>query len=303
MQFLNPRIDISFKKLFGTQQNASITTGFLNAILERKKGEQIVSLQIMDPTNLPEDGLDKISFIDVKCVDEAGNKYIIEMQVSAQKDFFQRALYYSSKVFIEQFQPRKPYESLVPVIFVGVLDFVLFDKATDCLSHHGVVDLKTQEISMHHLEFHFIELSKFKKTLQELKTDTDKWIYLLKEAEEMDEIPRQMEGEEEIVQAMKVLERGQWSQRDRDIYEKEIDLERQRISEYQTSLEIGLQKGLEKGLEQGMQQGMQKGRMEGKLEGLQEAQINIAKKMLERKTDHKVIAEVTGLTIKQIEKL
>lgn len=282
---------MSFKKLFGTQQNAAITASFLNAILERKQGEQIISVQIMDPTNLPEGGQEKISFIDVKCVDEQGNKYIVEMQVNAQKDFFQRALYYSAKVLIEQFVPRKPYATLVPVIFVGVLDFTLFDKTTDYLSPHGVVDLKTKELSTRHVEFHFIELSKFKKTLADLKTDTDKWIYLLKEADEMNEIPRQMADKEEIVQAMKILERGCWSQRDRDIYEKEIDLERQRISEEETALEKGFNRGIKQGIEPRIK------------EGEEMTLIKIARKLLASKMTPKAVSRATGLSTDQIKKL
>ena len=55
-----------------------------------------------------------------------------------------------------------------------------------------------------------------------------------------------MKEVEEINQALRILERGAWSQYDRDIYEKEVDLERQRISEHETAIEKGIEEGVEK---------------------------------------------------------
>ena len=69
----------------------------------------------------------------------------------------------------------------------------------------------------------------------------------------------------------------------------------------------GLEEGLEKGLQKGMQKGIQKGKKEGIMEGLQKGEhikaIQTARKMLARKMDVSLIADVTGLPEHEIAKL
>ena len=69
----------------------------------------------------------------------------------------------------------------------------------------------------------------------------------------------------------------------------------------------GLEEGLEKGLQKGIQKGIQKGKKEGIMEGLQKGEhikaIQTARKMLARKMDVSLIADVTGLPEPEIKKL
>ncbi|GGA33468.1 hypothetical protein CYANOKiyG1_50480 [Okeania sp. KiyG1] len=50
----------------------------------------------------------------------------------------------------------------------------------------------------------FVELPKFKKSLSQLKSLTDKWIYFLKEAASFDEIPESLGEVAEIEQALNI---------------------------------------------------------------------------------------------------
>ena len=142
MIFLDPRSDIAFKKLFGNIAHKNILISFLNSILGRLEGEKIVDVIFNDPTNVAETPLSKMSIVDVRCTDQNNNQYIVEMQVTDQKDYASRAQYYSALALSRQLAASQKYDKLVPVIFVGILDFNLF-KTTDYVSHHVILDRKS----------------------------------------------------------------------------------------------------------------------------------------------------------------
>ena len=80
-KFLDPTTDLTFKKIFGNQQKTEILIAFLNAILDRKEGNLITKIIIIDPNNHPETIISKQTIVDIKCEDQKGITYIIEMQV------------------------------------------------------------------------------------------------------------------------------------------------------------------------------------------------------------------------------
>ena len=65
MQFLNPRTDLAFKKIFGSAQSRDILLSFLNAILNLKSPYQIVDITIVDPYQAPKIAGLKNSYLDV----------------------------------------------------------------------------------------------------------------------------------------------------------------------------------------------------------------------------------------------
>ena len=67
--------------------------------------------------------------------------------------------------------------------------------------------------------------------------------------------------------------------------------------------QVMYEEGLEKGLEKGLQEGLEKGLQEGLEKGLQKSQQEIARKMLQKGLDIALIAEVTGLTAEEVQKL
>ena len=68
---------------------------------------------------------------------------------------------------------------------------------------------------------------------------------------------------------------------------------------YEKGLEVGIEKGMKEGIQRGIEKGIEKGIMEGS----QKEKIEITKKMLELKIDKETIAEATGLTEQEIEKI
>ncbi len=280
MTFLDPKSDIAFKKLFGDITHKNILMDFLNNILERTEGEKIVDVVMNDPNNLAETPLSKASIVDVRCTDQKNHQYIIEMQVITQQDYAARAQYYSALALSRQLASGERYHKLVPVIFVGILDFNLFG-SEHYLSHHLILDTQTHNHELKHLAFHFIELPKFDKTLETLTNAQDKWIYFFKNASTFEKVPQSLK-EPVMQEAFDVLAQSNWSKKDLEAYDRYVDAMRSAASQLDTALE----KGIEIGIEQGEKQKAQK----------------IAKALLDI-LDVEMIAEKTGLSIDEIKNL
>lgn len=280
MFFLDPKTDIAFKKLFSDNTHKNIIISFLNSILDRKADEIIVDIVINDPHNLPETLESKFSIVDVRCTDQANRHYIVEMQVIRKIDYLQRAQYYNSLALSRQLKSKGAYEKLEPVIFVGILDFKVFNNP-HYISHHLILDQKTHHQELKHLEFHFVELKKFNKELQELTTLSDKWIYFLKHAGDMETIPNALKNPD-MEDAFHILNQTTWSRESLELYDRYVDVMRSEKSLLST--------------------GRAEGRAEGLIEGKLEASITIAKQLLDV-LDVETVAKKTDLTLEIVKKL
>ncbi len=288
MFFLDPKNDVAFKKIFGDEGRKHLTISALNDFLEKKEGELIEDITFLDTANLPDIIDGKKSFVDVRCFDQAGKNYIIEMQIVNEFNFLKRAQYYVACCLARQLAKKGKYVELVPVIFIGIVCHELFDEKNDevpedMISHHLTTSTKTGKSWLNLAEYHFIELKKFNKGLDELKSGTDKLLYFLKNADEFEEVPVQLQDDENIIEAFHVLERSRWS-----------DLE---LYDY-----IRKQEEIDKELRQ--EQGFKEiGRQEGRQEGAREAAELIAINLLNNNVNVMIIAHATGLSIEQIETL
>ncbi len=206
MVFLSPQVDLVFKKLFGSPANKLILIDFLNCILGRQEGALISDVTYSDTNNQLKLLEQKLSIIDVRCIDQNKNSYIVEMQIKNQYDFVERAQYYGACGLDIQLQPAESYAKLVPVIFVGIVNFTLFDRHNRYLTHHYIADQNDRERDLRLMEYHFIELPKFTKKLDQLDSLVDKWIYFLKEAHAEAEVPASFGKEPSLKTAFHVLE-------------------------------------------------------------------------------------------------
>ena len=206
MNFINPRIDFAFKKIFGDEKHKEILISFLNAILY--EGQTIIQdLQILDPYSAPKVSGLKDTFLDVKARLMDGTQVIIEMQVLAVAAFGKRVLYNVAKTYSAQLKQRENYRILKPVIGLTITDFEMFscDEVADVLSRFTLYDQQNgYEYPIKDIELVFVELPKFTKDLDELETLTDKWLYFMRYASELEEIPVTMKSEPAIEQAFTV---------------------------------------------------------------------------------------------------
>ena len=309
MKFLSPTVDMVFKRLFGDKKHTERTKSFLNAVLERKPGSLITDVTIEDVSNIPPLVEDKKSFVDLKCRDEKGIEYIVEMQSAKQAYFLKRATYYTSFDIVDQVNRHRDYEFITPVIFIGVLDFEVFqDKdISHPLTHHLLKETITNKQIMRDVEFHFIELKKFKKSLEELETDTDRWIYFIKEADALNAIPKEFDDNDMFAKAFNILEESAWTREERIAYMKTIDLRWQEKHRITAAREDALKDGIEQGIEEGKKEGIEQGRKDGIQQGIEQGEkkrnCEIAINMLAANIELDTISMVTGLNVDEIKKL
>ena len=213
-QYLSPRNDYGFKKLFGSKDHKNLTMSFLNAVLSKIEGDLIVEVHFQNTEKFPEPAGGRRSFLDVHCIDQKGKHFIIEMQNEYQSSFFERMIYYTSLVYSRQKPVPFDYDNLMPVISIGVLSHVFNDKHSDVISEYMLMSTKYHIVPSRHTVYYLIELPKFKKTKNELVTDIDKWLFFMQQAEKCNGIPTVFLEDKNFVEAFDILERMAWKEED-----------------------------------------------------------------------------------------
>ena len=216
MQFVDIKNDIAFRKIFGDENKKIILISFLNAVLRLEGSNRIQLITIENHYQLPILPNMKASIIDVKARDFKGNTFIIEMQVADIIGMDKRLLYYTSKEYSQQIISGDKYTELNPVIFIGIFDFK-FTEGAEYFSHHAICNVETKERVIKDMDFYFIELPKFLKAAKDLDNITDKWIYFIKEAENLDVIPENL-NDEGLKEAYEYANKNTWSKEELDAY-------------------------------------------------------------------------------------
>jgi predicted transposase/invertase (TIGR01784 family) len=279
MKFVDPKTDIAFKKIFGNDNHKGILIEFLNEILELDS--PIESVTINNAYQVPRlKGL-KETTLDVKATDKLKREFIVEMQVEKETAFAKRAVYYSSKAYSSQLKKTEKYHLLKPVIFLGILDFVMFEHE-NVISRHLILNKETGQHDLKDLEFNFIELKKFTKSESDLETVAEKWIYFLQHADDLDRIPENA-NTPALKDAYEVAAQHTWTAEELDIYEAQEF----KIAVNENVIQTALMDGIAQGIEQ------------GKLE----EKKAIAKGMLAKNLNLETIVELTGLTIEALTQL
>ena len=76
MKYLDPKADLTFKKVFGGHTDLVIS--FLNAMLPfEKQEEEITWVEYLDPELVPVNPFRKDSIVDVRCRDREGRQFRI----------------------------------------------------------------------------------------------------------------------------------------------------------------------------------------------------------------------------------
>lgn len=194
MKFVDITNDIAFRKIFGNQGKKKSLISFLNAVIDLPKNKRITDVEITNPYQLGKLSGGKSTIVDVKAKDEKGNVFIVEMQVAEFDFFHKRILYYTSQSYVSQLDEGVEYKKLKPVYFIGILEFEI-GRNPSYFSRHKVLDIETKEQIIQDVEFNFIELPKFNKTIEQLKTSIDQWTYFIKNAENLTIIPESVEDE------------------------------------------------------------------------------------------------------------
>jgi predicted transposase/invertase (TIGR01784 family) len=223
MRFINPKTDFAFKKIFGSEQSKEILISFLNGMLYEGKSV-IIDLEIVNPYQVPRIRGIKDTYLDVKAKITGDKTVIIEMQVLNVEGFEKRILYNASKAYSIQLETGEDYTLLNPVIALTITDFEMFPHLDRVINRFilkekdFLVDYLTED-----LELVFVELPKFDKPLEQLESLTDKWIYFLKNARNLELVPENMGNVPELQKAFEIANQATMNREELD------DLERREI--------------------------------------------------------------------------
>lgn len=294
-KFLDPKNDVAFKKIFGSEKNKDILIHFLNDMITFKEHGHIKEVTFLKTIQDPETAAQKTSTVDILCKDEKGNTYIVEMQVAKEKGFEKRAQYYASKAYISQAHVGGKYQDLKEVIFLAIADFIIFPNKKGYKSDHITLDKDSHENDLKDFSFTFIELPKFNKDIEHLSNMTDKWSYFFKHAEETSEKDlKKLVGQDEIIEkAYEELNRFSWNQQELLTYDQAEKHE----WDYHSTMEQKYDEGIAKGIAKGKAEGLAEGE-KGKKDALQ----SIARALLARGISINEIKVMTGLSEEEINK-
>ncbi len=272
MEYLNPRNDVAFKKIFGDDNNKDILLHFLNDVLHKTGNNAIAEVTICNPTQLPEIAYNKESILDVLCTDNNGIKYIVEMQVNSRKGFEKRAQYYAAKTYSSQAKASDDYYNLKEVIFLAILDYNLFPHKLNYKSDHVILDKDSYAHDLRDFSFTFIELPKFnKQNPEELNSYEEKWCYFFKYAGELDIMRKFLTTIKDVAiiqKAYNVLEAHNWTSQELINYEAEEKKRKDSKAREAFIIDEASAKGIEIGKKRGVEIGKEWGLEIGKEEGI-----------------------------------
>ncbi|ELA09305.1 hypothetical protein MOMA_02830 [Moraxella macacae 0408225] len=288
-KFINPFTDYGFKKLFGEEASKPFLMDFLNSLLPQK--HQIADLIIKNSERIGRTDFDRKTIYDVYCESVTGEKFIVELQRAKQTFFKDRTLYYSTFPIAEQAKKGDWNYKLKAVYCVSILDF-LFDANKDDTEVIYSVQLKDQNNQVFYDKFTliYLQMPNFNKTENELETQLDKWLFFIKNLEDLQHIPAIFKNSliEEAFDKAKI---ANFNQQEMMNYRDSLKAHWDNFSVVTSAIEEGIEIGMEQGVKQGVEQGKK-----------QQA-IDIAKNLKALNTPIDTIMQATGLTFDEINRL
>lgn len=287
-RYLNPHTDFGFKRLFGSEFNKELLISFLNAMFH---GEQNVKdVTYLNSKQLGDRIDERRAVFDVYCENDKGEKFIVEMQNIYQEFFKDRTIYYSTFPIREQARRGGDWDfHLNSVYTVGLLNFNFAEGLDDARRwHHEVklMEVDTKEVFYDKLTYVYVEIPKFNKKEDELETMYDKWMYVLKNLSSLMNRPAALQ-ERVFTRLFEQAEISKFNSDELRMYEDSVNAFRDIVNAIRSAEKKKFAEGRAKGL------------AEGRAEGLAE----IVRAMLAKGMAKDLIAELTGMSVDDINRL
>ena len=218
-KYLDPKADVTFKKVFGEHKNLVIS--LLNALLPLDPGKQVETIEYMTSEMVPETPFGKNSIVDVRCEETGGRKFIVEMQMEWFPDFMQRVLLNASKAYVRQLPKGDDYQLLQPVYSLNLVNHTFLPDMDGYYHYYHLVhDLDSQKV-LDGLHIVFVELPKFKaKNLTEKKMQV-LWLRFLTEIDRdgADDVSQDLLDNPQTGEALEIVRESGLNDAERAAYE------------------------------------------------------------------------------------
>jgi len=297
-QLIDLKIDYAFKLIFGKPGNEPILIAFLNATLKLTQENKITSVILLNNELDKEYKDDKKSVLDIRAVTGEGIQVNIEIQLANHHDMEKRTLFYWAKMYTLQLNEGMAYQELAKTITINIIDF---NYILQTRSYHSVFRLFEIEEGFElteALEIHFMELPKFiikwrAGLVSPWEDALARWLFLL-EGSENEEIFQTLEV---IAMQDPVLNQAmeEWEKSSDDPKVREIYFARQKA--------VLDEKAAIRAAELRLQEAIKQGKEEGIREGIRENKLDVAKNLLARGMEIRVISEIVGISEEEIRNL
>ena len=278
-KYLDPKADLTFKLVFG--EHADLTMSLLNSLLPIGAGEQITEVEYLSPEMVPENPGKKYSVVDVRCKDQRGRQFIVEMQMFWNHYFKQRVILNASKAVVKQLNSAESYRLIQPVYCLCLVNDIGFKSAPDEFYHdYAIVNTQHPERRIEGLRFVFVELPKFQPRTMVEKKMAVLWLRFLTEVGvSSGEVPTELMENELTSKALGIVEKSAMSEAQLEAYDK-----------------FWMAVHDEEAISEGRYN-------EGRAEGENKKAIETARKMKAKGFSQEDIADITGLSTEEIEKI
>ena len=275
------RNDYAFKRVFGVEENKDVLQDFLECILDIQP-EDIAGLELLDKELHKDLISDKTGVLDVKLRLKNNTIIDIEIQNRWNNEFVQRTIFYWAKMYTENLKTSEVYTKLPKCITINIVGEG-FNLNSLLHSEYNVVEKHINDRLSDELEIHFLNLAKVKEQQESFEQDEKKnklykWLKFIKtdnpEVREMlAENSEMMRKANSTIAVMEMSPKEKW------LYENRMKYEYDKAS----WKHVGYQEGIDKGAHQ--------------------AKLETAKNLLAMNFSIENIAQATGLSLEEIEKL
>ncbi len=290
-RYLNIFTDFGFKKIFGSKVNKDLLIHFLNSILPKEA--EITHLTYLKTEYLGHSELDRKVIYDLYCENEKGEKFIVELQKARQEHFKERTIFYSTFPIQEQAKAGDWNFDLKAIYTVSILDFLIDDNSysakkekikakADVKTTVKLLNIDTKEVFYDKLTYVYIQIPLFDKEEDELETYEDKWFYIIRNLQKFKNRPQILQ-ERIFDKIFQTAELAKFDAKERMAYEDSLKYYRDMKNVIDTAKSEGKEEGIKKGKE--------------------ENQLENAKNALLENVSFELISRITGLSIKQIQKI
>ena len=242
MKYLDPKADLTFKKIFGNHPKRLIS--LLNALLPLSEEEQIHEIKYLPTELVPENNSYRYAITNILCTDAKSNKFCVVIRIEWSDAFQLRVQFLASELYVNPAIKQVKYFAQYPTYSLNLISDTFKYNTPDFIhNYHVVYDKDTHKV-IEDLHFTFIELPKFTPHSIADKRMMVLWLRFLTEINsDTKEIPADLLNDPEIGKAVEELEISSFTDAELWAYDKFWDS----VSVERTLIDDSYQKGKEEG--------------------------------------------------------
>ena len=279
---ITAKSDIFFRYLFGSPENEDLLVDFINAVF-RDTGKKIISrATVLNPFNLKDSFNAKESILDIKAATDDGRLLNIELQVIGSSLYRKRIAYYLAKLHTSQLTTGDDYGKIVQTVGIHIVDFELENSDKNIHNCYHLYSESNKNLCLtDDLEVHVLELPKLRNNLK-IDRRLLGWLEFFEEEEEGKNMDAVIEKNPKLTRAEELFKRF---------------TENEELNRYEAKVKY------ERDLRYWAECYAEKKYNEAREEGEHKKAVETAKKFLSMGLSVEQVADGTGLSIEEIEKL